>query len=93
MTGERIGVTFVEGGVPVVYQDGGVDVFETDVPYLLSDTVSLMSPLPVEVVAGPVLRYGTLVDPIPVMWEAGEQWVLITGEWRDMGIWIDDTSW
>lgn len=56
MAQERVGITFI---VPAgqeatgVYEDAaGVDVFETDVPYLLSDGKSLAAPIPVKVVEG-----------------------------------------
>lgn len=58
MPKEPLGITFV---VPAgqeatgVYEDpDGVDVFETDTPYLLSDGVTLMSSLPVFDAGGPV---------------------------------------
>lgn len=56
MAREPLGISFI---VPAgqeatgVYEDtAGVEVFETDAPYLLSDGKSLAAPLPVKVVEG-----------------------------------------
>lgn len=55
---QPLGITFVVPGdcdATGVYQsDGGVDVFETDAPYLLNDGTSLTRPIPVVLVDGPV---------------------------------------
>lgn len=40
--------------VPVFQDDAGLDTFETDAPYLLSDAMSLEAPIPVVVNDGPV---------------------------------------
>lgn len=55
---EQIGVTFTvpenQDATGVYEHDSGVEVFQTDEPYLLSDGKSLVDPLPVKVVGGPV---------------------------------------
>ncbi len=58
MKTEPIGVTFVvpenQEAIGVYESENGIEVFETDAPYLLSDGKSLVNPLPVKVVDGPV---------------------------------------
>lgn len=55
---QRLGVTFKvpsnKDAVGVYKSDAGVEAFETDVPYVLSDEKSLADPLPVKLVDGPV---------------------------------------
>lgn len=57
MPKQPLGVTFnVPAGQEAtgVYEaESGVEVFETDAPYLLSDGVSLQPPLPVVLADGP----------------------------------------
>lgn len=59
---QSLGVTFIpKSGQSVtgVYEaDNGVEVFETDTPYLMTDGKSLVSPLPVIDVGGPVFADG-----------------------------------
>jgi hypothetical protein len=71
-----------------VYESpGGVEVFETDAPYLLSDGASLMPPLPVIVIDGPVyadtlgnaqtaIAVTGLGPPPPqgITWDENETW-------------------
>lgn len=51
MPKEPLGITFVvpagQEAVGVYEVEGGVEVFETDTPYLLIDGMALMPPLPV----------------------------------------------
>lgn len=54
MAKQPLGITVGDGGTGVYEHEDGIDTFETDGPYLLSDGVSLASPLPVHVVDGPV---------------------------------------
>lgn len=58
MPKEPLGITFVapagQDATGVYEVEGGVEVFETDTPYLLSDGVSLMPPLPIFDAGGPV---------------------------------------
>lgn len=58
MAKEPLGITFDvlsdQEAIGVYEDENGVDVFETDAPYLLSDGKSLEAPLPVRVVDGPV---------------------------------------
>jgi len=55
---QPLGVTFIvpDGqDATGVYEDvNGIAVFETDIPYLLDDDVSLHPPLPVKVVNDPI---------------------------------------
>ena len=55
---ERIGVTIVAnsaaGAVPMYRTESGASAFEIDEPYLLSDGVSLQSPVPVYDAGAPV---------------------------------------
>lgn len=71
-----------------VYESpSGIEVFDTDAPYLLSDGKSLASALPVVVVDGPVytdamgnaqtaLAVTGLVPPPPpgITWDGGQTW-------------------
>lgn len=58
MKTEPIGVTFVvpenQDAMGVYESENGIEVFETDAPYLLSDGKSLVNPLLVKIVDGPV---------------------------------------
>lgn len=54
MAKQPLGITVGQGGVGVYEHAGGIETFETDGPYLLSDGVSLATPLRVHFVDGPV---------------------------------------
>lgn len=54
MAKQPLGITVGDGGTGVYEHEDGIDTFETDGPYLLSDGVSLAAPLPVHFVDGPV---------------------------------------
>lgn len=60
MAKEPIGITFIvpdnEDPIGVYESDGGIEVFETDEPYLLSDGKSLVDPMPVRMVDGPIYQ-------------------------------------
>lgn len=86
---EPIGVTLeaVEGqeSVAVYESDTGLDVFSTDVPYLLSDGVSLQDPMPVFDAGGSVytdsmgnaksaLAVKGLTPSSGITWDAGQTW-------------------
>jgi hypothetical protein len=51
MPKEPLGITFVvpdgQEATGVYEVEGGIEIFETDTPYLLSDGITLMPPLPV----------------------------------------------
>lgn len=51
MPKEPLGITFIiptgQEATGLYEVEGGIEVFETDTPYLLSDGVSLQPPLPV----------------------------------------------
>jgi len=69
---DPLGVTFLPiagmEAVPVYEAEGGMPVFVTDDPYLLSDGLSLMSPLYVVDAGGPtwVASDGSLQAALPV---------------------------
>lgn len=69
---DRMGITFtVPAGVdpvPVYEAEGGIEVFETDDPYLLSDTKTLRAPVPVVDAEGPVWTdaAGNLQDALAI---------------------------
>ena len=86
---EPIGVTLdeVEGqeSVAVYESDTGLDVFSTDVPYLLSDGVSLQAPMPVFDAGGSVytdsmgnaqsaLAVHGLSPPDGITWDDNQTW-------------------
>lgn len=73
--------------IGVYESDGGIEVFPTDSPYLLEDGGSLLSPVPVIVVDGPVYtdKLGnarqawpvTGIGPPPsagITWDSGQTW-------------------
>lgn len=88
---QKLGITTAKSeaaDVLGVYESpNGVEVFETDAPYLLSDGDSLMSPIPVIVVDGPVYTDTmgntqsalavTGLGPTPpegITWDANSTW-------------------
>lgn len=86
MAKQPLGVTVGEGGTGVYEHEAGIEVFQTDTPYLLADGVSLAAPLPVHFVDGPVFfdSYGNPQAAIPVRgatppvdgitWDANTTW-------------------
>ena len=68
MAKQPLGITVGEGGTGVYEHEAGIETFETEGPYLLSDGVSLAAPLPVHFVDGPVFfdSHGNLQAAIPV---------------------------
>lgn len=68
MTKQPLGITVGEGGTGVYEHEAGIEVLQTDAPYLLADGVSLAAPLPVHFVDGPVFldSYGNPQAAIPV---------------------------
>lgn len=70
MAKEPLGVTIVEDDTAVgVYEaEGGLEAFEADGPYLMSDGKSLQSPVPVQIVDGDVYAdaMGNACAAIPI---------------------------
>lgn len=68
MNKQPLGITVGTGGAGVYQDENGIDTFESDAPYLLSDSKSLVAPLPVHVVDGPVFidSMGNVQKAIPV---------------------------
>lgn len=54
MPKQPLGITVGEGGTGVYEHEAGIEVLQTDAPYLLTDGVSLAEPLLVHFVDGPV---------------------------------------
>ena len=69
---DSIGVTYLvpdgQEPIPVYEVDGGIEVFVTDEPYILSDGLCLESPIPVVDAGGPTwgASDGSLQDAWPV---------------------------
>lgn len=68
MAKQPLGITAGESGIGVYEHEAGIEVFHTGTPYLLADGVSLVEPLLVHFVDGPVFfdSYGNPQAAIPV---------------------------
>ena len=86
MAKQPLGITVGEVGTGVYEHEAGIEVFQTDTPYLLTDGVSLAAPLPVHFVDGPVFfdSYGNPQAAIPVR---------VTTPPVDGITWDNDTTW
>lgn len=71
MAQEPWGIAIVEdeGAVGVYASETGIELFEVETPYLMTDDVSLQAPIEVRVVDGPVYldAMGNACDAIPVV--------------------------
>lgn len=99
---QPLGITLVaqgSAGATGVYEDpSGIEVFETNEPYLLEDGVSLQPPLPVFDAGGPVFQdsMGNAQRALAVRGltpPSGESWILRDGNWNDGGVWKDGETW
>lgn len=95
MPSERIGITIApdasSGGVPVYESAIGADVFEVSEPYLMSDGLSLQSPILAYNAGGPVGidSVGQPVDALPVKFESPSiVWAPFTLTAGDSGEWF-----
>lgn len=92
MAKQPLGITVGEGGTGVYEHEAGIETFETDGPYLLSDGVSLAAPLLVHFVDGPVFfdSNGNPQAAIPIRGPAPPPDGVT---WDNNTLWDNNTYW